>query len=298
VRINAMRPGIRGVVSLKIPRVLAIVIAAIKTFARIDGAQHAAAFAHYAFFSVFPLIILIVAIASVFIDRDRAATQIVTVVQTFVPLGAERQSYIVDTLVGVVKARRQAGVVSSFLLVWAAMGLFATLIRATNRAWGAEVHAWWRLPLKSLVFLAVICSAVPLGIAVPVLIELARSRLVPLIDAGSRIHAFGSFAIPWLMGFLGVSLFYKSAPRRRTRFAEVWTGALCATLLWLAAESLFGIYLRHFATLNAVYGAFGTIIALLLWTYLSGCIVIFGACVCAAQAEGGSSPAEPNRTPR
>jgi YihY family inner membrane protein len=283
---------------LKIRRVLAIVIAAIKTFARIDGAQHAAAFAHYAFFSVFPLIILIVAMASVFIDRDRAATQIVSVVQTFVPLGAERQSYIVDTLVGVVKARRQAGVVSSFLLVWAAMGFFATLIRATNRAWGAEVHAWWRLPLKSLVFLAFICSAVPLGIAVPVLIELARNRIVPLIDAGWGMHAFGRFAIPWLMGFLGVTLFYKSAPRRRTRFAEVWTGALCATLLLLAAESLFGIYLRHFATLNAVYGAFGTIIALLLWTYLSGCIVIFGACVCAAQAEGGSSPAKPNRTPR
>ncbi len=36
--------------------------------------------------------------------------------------------------------------------------------------------------------------------------------------------------------------------------------------------------------LNAIYGAFGGIMALLLWICLSGCIFIFGACLCAAQA--------------
>jgi len=281
----------------KTRKVLAPVLAAVKTFARIDGAQHAGAFAHYAFFSLFPLIILFVAIASVFIDRDPAATQIITIVQTFVPIGSEKQSYIFDTIAGVVKARRQAGVVAFLLLVWAAMRFFATLIRATNRAWGAEVHDWWRLPLKSLVFLAVIVTAVPLGIAVPMLIKMAKIRLFPLNDSSSSlVYSLGSFVIPLLVGFLSLSLFYKSAPRRRTRFAEVWAGALCATLLLLAAESLFGIYLKHFATLNAVYGAFGAIIALLLWIYLSGCIVIFGACLCAALAEERSAPAKTGGT--
>jgi Ca2+-transporting ATPase len=80
-------------------------------------------------------------------------------------------------------------------------------------------------------------------------------------------------------------MFYKLAPRRPTRFAEVWLAALVATLLLLAAESLFVIYLKNFSTLNAVYGAFGGIMALLLWIYLSGCIFIFGACLSAAQAE-------------
>jgi len=37
--------------------------------------------------------------------------------------------------------------------------------------------------------------------------------------------------------------------------------------------------------LNAVYGAFGGIMALVLLIYLCGCIVIFGACLCAAQAK-------------
>jgi uncharacterized BrkB/YihY/UPF0761 family membrane protein len=51
------------------------------------------------------------------------------------------------------------------------------------------------------------------------------------------------------------------------------------------------IYLGHFATLNAVYGAFGGIMALLLWIYLSGCVFIFGVCLCAGQAEALGQPA-------
>jgi len=85
--------------------------------------------------------------------------------------------------------------------------------------------------------------------------------------------------------FLSLSLFYRLAPRRPTRFAEVWVAALCATALMQAVESLFVIYLKNFATLNVIYGAFGGIMALLLWIYLCGCIFIFGACLCAAQAE-------------
>jgi hypothetical protein len=44
--------------------------------------------------------------------------------------------------------------------------------------------------------------------------------------------------------------------------------------------------------LNAIYGAFGRIMALLLRIYLYGCIFIFGACLCAAQAERLSASAE------
>ena len=102
------------------------------------------------------------------------------------------------------------------------------------------------------------------------------------------MYDLGSFFIPLLVVFSGLSLFYRLAPRRPTRFAEVWAAALCATVLLRASESLFVIYLKDFATLNAVYGAFGGFMALLLWIYLSGCIFIFGACLCAGQAEAHS----------
>ena len=132
-------------------------------------------------------------------------------------------------------------------------------------------------------------SAVLLGVAVPVLSKMAKDWLFPVNDFSSWVYSCGSFFIPLVVVFLSLSLFYRLAPRRPTRFAEVWAAALCATALLKAAESLFVIYLKDFATFNAVYGAFGGIMALLLWIYLSGCIFIFGACLCAAQAEGRST---------
>ena len=116
-------------------------------------------------------------------------------------------------------------------------------------------------------------------------------------DIRSWVYGLGSFFIPLMVVFFGLSLFYRLAPRRRTRFAEVWAAALCATVLLRASESLFVIYLKDFATLNAVYGAFGGIMALLLWIYLSGCIFIFGACLCAGQAEMCSLPVKTTGAP-
>ncbi|GAB6193962.1 YhjD/YihY/BrkB family envelope integrity protein [Desulfocastanea catecholica] len=70
-----------------------------------------------------------------------------------------------------------------------------------------------------------------------------------------------------------------------TRIAEAWAAALYATVLLRIGESLFVIYLHDFATLNVVYGAFGGVMALLLWIYVSGSVFIYGACLCAGQAE-------------
>jgi YihY family inner membrane protein len=270
----------------------AMLVHAMKNFIRMDGAMRAAAIAHYAFFSLFPLIILFVSVASVFVDRDRATAQIISFVQTIIPIADEKQRYIVDAVAGVVKARRQASVFAFLLLGWAALRFVATLIRATNRAWGAELHAWWRLPFKSLAFLTVIIAAAPLGLVAPMLIKISKSWLIELLGVSTWIYVGLSYVIPSLILFVGLTLFYVLAPRQHARWIEVWPAALCATLLLLATEGTFGFYLKHFATLNAVYGALGGILALLLWIYVSGCIFIFGACLCAARDEGRSMPTE------
>jgi YihY family inner membrane protein len=272
-------------------RIWAILCLAVKKFLRIDGAQWAGAFAFNAFFSLFPLTVLLVTVASSFVDRDRAGKEVIAYMENYVPISGEMQRQIFDTIAGVIKARQQASAVALLILVWAALQCFTTLICATNRAWGTAVHNWWRLPLKSLVLLGITAGAVLLGMAVPVLMTMAKGWLFPVHDFRSWVYGLGSFFIPLLVVFSSLSLFYRLAPRRPTRFAEVWAAALCATVLLRAGESLFVIYLQDFATLNAVYGAFGGIMALLLWIFLSGCIFIFGACLCAGQAETLGQPA-------
>ncbi len=273
-------------------RFWAIFFLAVKKFFRIDGAQWAGAFAFSAFFSLFPLVILLVTIASYFVDRDRAGKEVIAYMENYVPINGEMQGHIFGTIAGVINAREQASAVAVLILVWVAFQCFTTLICATNRAWGTAVSNWWRLPLKSLVLLVITTGAVLLGLAVPVLMRMANGRLYTDISR-SWMYGSGSFFIPLVVVFFGLSLFYRLAPRQPTRFAEVWAAALCVTVLLRLSESLFVIYLRDFATLNAVYGAFGGIMALLMWIYISGCIFIFGACLCAGQAEMRSRPVKP-----
>jgi Ca2+-transporting ATPase len=265
----------------------------VKSFLRIDGTQWAGAFAFNAFFSLFPLAILLVTIASSFIDRDRAGEAVIAYMGSYVPISGEMQRHVFEAIAGVIEARGQAGVIASLILVWTAIQCFATLICATNRAWGASANDWWRLPLKSLALLGTTAGAALLGMAAPTLMRMAKGRLFPASDLQFLPYVLGSFVIPLLVVFLSLSLFYRLAPRRTTRFSEVWAAALSATVLLQAAEGLFIIYLKSSSALNAVYGAFGGIMALLLWIYLSGGIFIFGACLCAAQAESRSQALRP-----
>jgi Ca2+-transporting ATPase len=274
----------RWVPSPTLTRVWGVLGFAWKRFLRIDAPQWAAAFGFNAFFSLFPMVILFVALASFFVDRHSAASAIIAFVEGYLPLGADLRRHTFETIAGAVEAREQASAVALFFLLWTALQSFTTLVLVTNHAWGTEQLDWWRLPLRSLLLLGVTAGMVLLGMAAPVLVRAARASLSWAADAdGAGGSAAVEIAVSLLFQFGGLCLFYRLAPRRPTRLAEVWVGALCATVLLKATESLFVIYLRSFSTLNAIYGAFGGIMALLLWIYVSGCIFIFGACLSAAQ---------------
>lgn len=262
-------------------RVWSVLRFSLRTFIRIDGDLLAGAFAYYAFFALFPLIVLFVTIASVFIDRDRAGREVIAYVEAYVPIHGEMQLHIVRTITGVINARGRAGAVALLMLVWAAMQFVTALVSATNRAWGTEAYSWWRLPLKSLLLLFILVGAVLLGIPLPMLGRVMSDWLLPAHEFHAWIYVLTGFVGPSLVTFLGLTVFYKLAPRKATQFADVWVPALCSTALLQVAEGLFAVYLTRFATLNAVYGAFGGVMALLLWIYMSGCIIIFGACLCA-----------------
>ncbi len=285
-------PGRPSRLSREAHRIWTILCLAVERFLRIDGEQRAGAFAFNAFFSLFPLVVLSVSIASAFVDRDRATKEIIAHMETYVPVSGEMQSHILNTIDGVVKSRGQAGAVAFLILIWVGIQSFTSLISATNRAWETQVSKWWRLPLKSAVQIGITASAVLVGMAVLMLMHFARGWLLPAINIHSWVYGLGSFIVPLVLVFFSLSLFYRLAPSGSKQFAQVWVAALCATVLLQVTESLFLIYLKNFATSNAVYGVFGGFTAFLLCIYLFGCIVIFGACLCAVQADEHSLRAD------
>lgn len=264
---------------------LRILILTARKFLAIEGPQRAAAFAYYAFFSLFPLVVLFVTIGSLFATPELAARRVLGYFESFAPVEAEMKRQVFETIVRVVKVRARFGILASAVLIWGSLHFFKALIRATNLAWGAPLHNWWRVPLKSLLLLVVMGSTLLVGIAVSVFSRAIRHALPMSDDLMAGLYATGLSVASILILFYGLTLFYKLTPRRATTFAEVWAGGLTAAVLLRLLGTVFVYYLSHFSQLNALYGTFGGIMALLLWIYFSGCIVVLGACLSAAQVE-------------
>src|SRR4030095_16650740 len=81
------------------------------------------------------------------------------------------------------------------------------------------------------------------------------------------------------------AMFFKFAPRRRTTFQEIWVAAIVVTLGLGLLQRLFLLYTHSITNFNALYGTFGSVVALLMWIYLTGSLIIFGGCLAAAQYE-------------
>lgn len=75
--------------------------------------------------------------------------------------------------------------------------------------------------------------------------------------------------------FLTAFIFY-FAPSVHTRWSFFSFGAFVSTALNILVTVGFSIYLSNFATYNKLYGSIGTIIALMLWLYLTSIVLLIG----------------------
>ena len=274
-------------------RVGAIAWRAAQKFDETDGEQRAASFAYYAFFSMFPLILLLITLGTAFLGpKADASEKIIAYVSSQIPLEEQDMRTVISTINGVVASRKSAGFIAFGVLAWTSLRFFQALVRGVNRAWGTKEYSWWRLPIKNLGMLAILTSVLFLGILAPVVLRQieefywSNSRKVGLdFTALWYVFEFAKLLIPVLVLFLGMCLFFKYAPRRKTLFIEVWSAALFVTLVLQLLQRLFVIYTRNIGNFNALYGTFGSVIALLLWIYLTGAIIILGGCISAARYE-------------
>ena len=72
------------------------------------------------------------------------------------------------------------------------------------------------------------------------------------------------------------AMIFKIMPDVRLRWREVWLGSFLTALLFSIGRLLIAYYLSH-STVASVYGAAGSLVALLMWVYYSCAILLLGA---------------------
>jgi Ca2+-transporting ATPase len=271
----------------------AIVWRAITKYDETDGEQRAASFAYYAFFALFPLLVLMITVGTMFAGSQEFVSEaVIGQVKEHLPVDTDLADSVIRTIQGVVKSRTKASLIAFAILVWSAIRFFQALVHGVNKAWGTKEYTWWRLPLKNFAMVGILASALLIGSVAPVFLNNLQYFYWKYswefgLDFLFVNHVFDAirFLLPPFVLFYGFAMFYKFAPRRRTTLREVWSAALLVTLGLDVLQRFFLLYTRNITNFNAIYGTFGSVVAFLLWIYLTGSLIIFGGCLSAARYE-------------
>jgi membrane protein len=244
-----------------------------------DGARDSAAsIAYFAFFSLFPLLLGLIAIAGFFLSGMDLRETLDAFLVDALPGSADLVGDILDS---VVRLRGPAGLLSVFTLLWSASSAFGALSRAVNEAWGVHAGDPFYVSKLRYVGMCLAVGALFLGSAVltatvEIFVNLDLDVLQRL--GVSRLFArIGGYVASFAFLFSMFALLYKVMPRTHTSWNDVWPGALLAAVLLEMAKLIFVGYLENVANFEAVYGSLSSVIVLMLWLYVSAWIVILGA---------------------
>lgn len=264
-------------------------------YARIGGEQNAASFAYYALFSLVPLVALLLTLGSYVFPTH----SVMTTLHRFVPMGEDQQDLLWTMVHGLEKARGSVSIVSVLILTWASLRFFHALVLAINHAWGTRRLPWWQMPVKNLLMILAMSGALIIGTVIPALLQ-GVGNVLRLLEGLLETH-FPLFNVPKALAVVDLSryvggtlvLFYSFAvlfmlaPRHKTRFAQIWIPSLLVAILLQVGQACFVGIVPKLVNYNAIYGAMGSMMFLLLWVYVAGVIIIAGGCLCAAIAHLG-----------
>lgn len=238
--------------------------------------------AYFFFLSVFPALLIVFALTGV-VGGDAAFARITTIVLTLTPPDAT--AFLHRFLFELVNERRP-GMLSfgALVLLWAGSSGIAALTDALNHVHGvSEGRGWFSRRLLALAILAVgsvlivLCTLIVVG-------GVSALRALGLSAVWDVVRWPLAAALPLLA--LWLAFHFLPDRGRRGGSWEAFVGAGVATLLWALATALFSVYLTSIRDYSRVYGVIGTVVALLIWFFLSALAVLVGGVVDASLEHG------------
>jgi len=252
---------------------------ALKRFDQEHAPEAAASMAFYTLFSLFPVILIVVAANSFILESLHVQEQILETILKFFPVASHQ--IISSNMQQILQARGAVGIVGVIILVWAATCVFTTLVHNLNRAWtDAPVQNIFRARLTAfsiIIFFVMLLPLFWMSKAVINLIPVWDANLLGVINI-SYFKKIISNVFIYIFVCMTLMTLYRWIPKTKVRWSEALVGAVFAVMAEGAATAVFSWYLRSgLSKYNLVYGSLGALISFLTWIYIINLIVLFGA---------------------
>ena len=245
----------------------------------------AASVAYYAFVSLFPALLLVVALSTTFFGERVAATLVSLVAGFLTPEGEQ----IIRGAIAGAEGRVGATIVGVVGLIWTALKVFRGLDVAFMRVYDSEKPIGL---LDELLDAVLVAASIGLGATLMVVTAgvVAALNLDPLFGLTSVL------ALPIVLAVVFFPLYYL-LPYPEVTAREVLPGTIFAAAGWTLLQAGFQVYAST-AGQSQVYGLVGGILLIVTWLYFAAIVLLVGAAINAVlDGRGASEPAEGHSSP-
>jgi len=263
--------------------VLEVLTDSFREFGEDKVSRLGAALAYYGIFSIAPLLLIAIGIASLIFGQQAARGEILEQIEGMVGLSAGR------AVQDILQASNRAGggvratVVGLAVLLFGASGVFIQLQDALNTIWHVTPkpgRGWWtiiRERLLSFSMVVMIGFLFLVSLISSAILTAAQKFLPPTAFPGGTLlwQAINGLSSLGLITLL-LALLFKVLPDVKLGWRDVWIGAATTAVFFTVGKFLIGLYLVHSGAASA-FGAAGSLVILLVWVYYSSQIVLFGA---------------------
>jgi YihY family inner membrane protein len=247
---------------------LAVAIATVKKFSEDQSANLAAMIAFWAFFSVFPLFLVLVTLLAIFLPASDKDSVLGHVAQLFPLLDPKSVKGLSGAWWTVVLGLGTA--------LWSGLGVVRTAQFAFNSVWGVargEQPALVKQVLRSLLVLGTV------GLAL--VLTTLLSGLVASSASGVNLGVLGRLGGYVLSAALDVGIFvlaFRILTERDVTTRDVMPGAILSGIAFFVLQQLSTLIIsRYLKNAQSTYGHFATVITILWWFYLQSMITMLGA---------------------
>ncbi len=242
-----------------------------------------AAIAFYTVFSLAPLIIIVITVASVFWGRDAVQGQLFEPLSVLV--GAEGVK-AVQSVAQSAQAHQQGPyttIVSGLLLVVGSTTVFAELQRALDRIWDVPVAkrkpGIWnviRTRLLSLGLVFAIAFLLIVSLLMTSLLGAMGSMSAVLLPDWVVLHYVVNIAVALVFLTVLFALIFRYMPKATVAWHDVWTGAFVTAVLFEVGRYVIALYVGK-ASAAFSYAAAGSLVIVLIWVYFAALVFLLGA---------------------
>ncbi len=283
---HANEPIVTTMAPLK--RFLRSLLAAYQAFNRQDGPLLAAAIAYYLAFSLFPMMLVFVAILGWglrFTSRGQDAQQyVLSAVNEQV--SPELGQQLARSLNSVESHAAASGALGALMLLVTSLAIFTQIDYAFDRLWeiGASQKVDWRRRIRQLIFVrlkSVVMLMAVGGFVLAVMIASLvwkgfRENAAPMLDLLPHVNRLLEPLVHIALNCLAFSCTYRFVPKTQVPWRAALAGGWLAAALWEVGRQLLAAFVVT-DRLPTAYGVIGSFMAVMLWTYYAMLVLLFGA---------------------